>query len=833
LEPVLQRGAREAATQFLDSFVSQAWPVYRPGVPYLLNWHIDLICEFLTMITLGKLRKLIINIPPRYMKPLDSESKILMASGYRKLLKEIVVGDSVISGKGRPARVLEVHNQGLLETVEITTFSGKVLKAAIDHPVLTPEGWINAGDLKVGMVLASVIPEDRSRSNVPDEAFRLAGYFIGDGCTAPGPGTAIRADITCFDPIEESDIFRCAEILGFECNKSKAVAVSRFNLKGGVRAWLREIDMAGKGAWDKRVPNFVYSGNRSQVAQFIGAYFACDGTMHKRTPKHKSLLISFSSVNRPLLEDIQHLLLRLGIRSRVRPHKAKYNNFTKGEYLSWTLDLSTKDDTTRFIDIIPVYSEKSERLKKDRVPRTKFNNLYLPDEISEIKSGNSECMCLTLDRDRSFTANDLVVSNSSLVSVFWPCWEWIRKPEQRWIFVSYGYDLSMTHAYSRKLILSSPWYLKNWGHIVQINPRYSAIGEFMNLRQGIMTSTSTGGALTGKGGNRIVIDDPTNPREALSQTPRDSANSWFGDTCSTRLDDKMTGAFVLIQQRIHDVDMTGYLTGLQSSDLTAHIIENANGWTLLRIPAIADVEEDIVFPLSKRVVKRKVGDVLWEQREPLTELQTQKFVMDWQYEAQYQQRPSSLKGQIFSRDWIRLYEHLPGQKPLGTILSVDASFKDTETSSYVVIQIWRRYGVDNYLIDQLRDKMSFIKTLEEIDRLLAAYPSANTKLIEDKANGTAIIEMMRRKYSGVIAVSPTDSKEARAISVTPCFKSGNVWVPGGKSWTHDYLNEMTLFPGGRWKDQVDCTTQALKYMEELWGNKPFDDVNYPLRFIYR
>jgi predicted phage terminase large subunit-like protein len=407
-------------------------------------------------------------------------------------------------------------------------------------------------------------------------------------------------------------------------------------------------------------------------------------------------------------------------------------------------------------------------------------------------------------------------SKSALVSTIWPCWEWLTIPSQRWIFVSYAYGLSMQNAYWRRAIIRSAWYQRSWKQSIGINPKHDTVADTMNTSGGQMFSTSTGGTLTGIGGNRIVIDDPTNPRQALSVTQRSDANEWFGHTLSTRLDDKIAGAIVLIQQRIHDSDMTGHLTGLNSSDLNSHLIK-ANGWTLLRIPVIAEQDEEIVFPISKRVIGRKVGDVLWPEREPLKELEEQKRILDYQFESQYQQRPASRKGQVFDRDWLMYYDTLPPIQPESVMISLDSSFKGTQSSSYVVIQVWARYGPDNYLIDQVRDKMTFTETLDAMEAIIGAYPQAFTKLIEAKANGDAIIEVLKRKYAGIEEANPTTSKEARAIAITPLFRGHNVYFPRQAPWLHDLLTEITLFPTGSWTDQVDAMTQALKYLETMWG----------------
>ena len=105
---------------------------------------------------------------------------------------------------------------------------------------------------------------------------------------------------------------------------------------------------------------------------------------------------------------------------------------------------------------------------------------------------------------------------SLLVSVCWPCWEWIQRPSHRWLFTSYAEKLASRHAIDRRRLLTSDWYQRRWGHVVRLTRDVNAKLEYHNSRRGAMVATSVGGSVTGKGGNRIVIDDPHNPTEAES-----------------------------------------------------------------------------------------------------------------------------------------------------------------------------------------------------------------------------------------------------------------------------------------------------------------------------
>lgn len=176
----------------------------------------------------------------------------------------------------------------------------------------------------------------------------------------------------------------------------------------------------------------------------------------------------------------------------------------------------------------------------------------------------------------------------------------------------------------------------------------------------------------------------------------------------------------------------------------------------------------------------------------------------------YQQRPSPAEGGIFKRHWWQYYRQAPGKFD-EIIQSWDMSFKDKATSDFVVGQVWGRSGADKYLLDQVRGRMDFTATLQAVRSLSAKWPQARAKLVEDKANGPAVIATLKREISGLIPVEPQGSKEARAWAVQPEVEAGNVYIPdpGIASWVHDFVEECAAFPNGAHDDQVDAMTQAL------------------------
>jgi len=418
---------------------------------------------------------------------------------------------------------------------------------------------------------------------------------------------------------------------------------------------------------------------------------------------------------------------------------------------------------------------------------------------------------------------------SFLVSVMWPAWEWTQDPSTRSLFISYSGALSKLHSNYRRKLISSDWYRERWGHKVVLAPDHNRLADFMNSYGGIMYSTSIEGTATGMGGNRIIIDDPTNPKEAISDAKREFANSWFHDTAISRLDDKINGAIVLMQQRLHPFDMTGYLTDLSAPELDGYVLEK-NGWTLLRIPLIAESDAEIVFPITKKVYQIREGDLLWPEREGPDQIQEYKRdpVV---FSSQFQQRPTTGRGTVFQEEWFngQYYDRIP-VNPDAWILSLDTTYKDSAGSDFVCLGVWAWKGPNMYLDHLVRERLSFTACLNVIREVLAAYPNISSKLIEESANGAGIIDVLHTEIGGLIPIRPSGSKLSRAQAVTPFFQSKNVFIKMAH-WTHDYVREMILFDGStstkhKKDDQVDMTTMAVEYMQRTFGGlQEYSDKN--------
>ena len=308
--------------------------------------------------------------------------------------------------------------------------------------------------------------------------------------------------------------------------------------------------------------------------------------------------------------------------------------------------------------------------------------------------------------------------------------------------------------------------------------------------RGGQISTGIGGSITGEGADLLIVDDPYKNHEmAFSEVQREKVFNEWQNTLLTRL--HKGASVIVVQTRWHEDDLVGRLLKAEPEK-----------WDLINFPAIAEDHD---------ILKREIGDPLCPELGFDEEWAENKHfeVGSKVWASLYQQRPSPESGDFFKRDWIQFYKVLPELEEI--MISVDASFKDKKGSDFCVIQVWGKKGANKYLIDQVRDRMAFPATVAAIRSVAAKYPKAHAKLIEDKANGTAVIDYLKNEITGMIPVEPQGGKESRASAISPQWEAGNVYLPHPSNafWINDFIEELVQFPNAKHDDMVDAMTQAL------------------------
>lgn len=385
-------------------------------------------------------------------------------------------------------------------------------------------------------------------------------------------------------------------------------------------------------------------------------------------------------------------------------------------------------------------------------------------------------------------------SKSMTVSETFPSYFIGKNPERRVIAVAYGDHLAKKYGRLNRQKLME--YGADIFGVTLSSESFAANNWSLDGHSGGMLSAGIGGPLTGAGADLLLIDDPLkNRQEAESPAYREMIWSEWQNTLLTRL--QPGGAVIIVNTRWHQDDLCGRL-----------LEQEGDQWTVIRLPAEAEDPDD---PLG-----RQIGEPLWPEfgfDEAWLE-NTKRSVGSLAWASLYQQRPSPPEGNIYKRSWIRFYRELPSRMD-EMLQSWDMAFKDTKTSDYVVGQVWGRSGADRYLIDQVRGRMEFPATISAVHSLSAKWP-VPLKLVEDKANGTPVLQALKKEIPGLVGVTPDGSKESRAQAVSPTWEAGNVWLPHPSiaPWIHDFIEELVSFPYGKHDDQVDAMAYALLRLDK-------------------
>lgn len=319
----------------------------------------------------------------------------------------------------------------------------------------------------------------------------------------------------------------------------------------------------------------------------------------------------------------------------------------------------------------------------------------------------------------------------------------------------------------------------------------AGINKGVKYRGGMISRSILAGVTGSSYGDLIIIDDPVKSRkEANSEAIRNQHWGEWKDSLFMRR--HPATIYILIMTRWHEDDLAGRLLNPEYGEPL--------DWKVYNLTLEAE-ENDMLG--------RKVGEPLWAERYGYDFIAEAKRQPD-SFNALCQGRPTAIGGNIIKTEWWKYYDNLPDIQY--KILTVDATFKDTETSDRVSLQVWGKRGADMYLIDNHTARMGFVATIQAIKNMLAKHPGIRAKCIEDKANGSAIIEILRRYIGGIIPIkadASTGGKVARVQGISMFIESGNVYIPRNAEYTRDFIYECSAFPNGKNDDQVDGMAIAL------------------------
>jgi predicted phage terminase large subunit-like protein len=379
-------------------------------------------------------------------------------------------------------------------------------------------------------------------------------------------------------------------------------------------------------------------------------------------------------------------------------------------------------------------------------------------------------------------------TKSEFASFLFPSWLIGRNPKLKIIQTTHNSELAQRFGRKVRNLMDTPDY-KNVFPASALHPDSKAAGRWDTNHGGEYFAAGVGGAITGRGADLLIIDDPHSEQDALSETAFDNAYEWYTSGPRQRL--QPGGAIVIVMTRWSEKDLTGKL-------IKAQVEPKADKWDIIEFPAIMPS-----------------GAPVWPEYWKLEELEAVKAsVATSKWNAQYMQQPTSEEGSIIKREWWNVWEkkELPALEYI--IQSYDTAYSKKETADYSAITTWGVFKPDEVtpniiLLDAVRGRWDF-PTLKKQAFNEYEYWDPELIIVEAKASGMPLTEEMRRAGIPVVNFVPSkgNDKHTRVNSVAPLFESGVVWAPD-KKFAEEVVEECAAFPFGEHDDYVDSTTQAL------------------------
>jgi predicted phage terminase large subunit-like protein len=413
-------------------------------------------------------------------------------------------------------------------------------------------------------------------------------------------------------------------------------------------------------------------------------------------------------------------------------------------------------------------------------------------ELRQVRSGSNKRLLIT-QPPRSL--------KSISTSVAFVAWCLGHNPSMRFACVSYSHELAGTLARQFRMVVNSDWFLELFPNF---ELEKNTEEECVTSEGGGRFAIPVGGSFTGRGADVIIIDDPMKAEDAYSESARRSLNEWYSGTLLSRLNDKNSGAIIVVMQRLHEEDLAGKLV-------------SEGGWKHLNLPAIAEEQQRVQIGPRKYIVRNE-GDILHPEREGRDVLDKMRREMgSLNFSAQYLQRPIPIEGNLLKRTWIKWYEARPTQQTGDQIIqSWDFASTTLNSADWSVCTTWLKRRREYYLLDVWRGRVEFPQLKKQlIDLALRFLP--RTVLVEEIGPGLHLMQQLRMdRTAGVplpIGIKPDRDKLVRMEAQCCRFEAGQVFLPKEAVWLDTFLHELLAFPMGRHDDQVDSVSQFLNWAE--------------------
>jgi len=430
-------------------------------------------------------------------------------------------------------------------------------------------------------------------------------------------------------------------------------------------------------------------------------------------------------------------------------------------------------------------------------------------------------------------------SKTTMISIAFPAWAWLHNSEEKFMYASYAAKLGLEHSFKCRGLIESNWYRSRWGDRYTLSKDQNAKGYFLNNKGGYRISSSVGGTSTGLGASCLICDDPNSAKEGSSEAKRLNANMWWDQVWSTRLNNPKNDVRIVVQQRIHEKDISGHLLGNDTD----------NEWVKLILPMEFEekrIARTIVLPSTNGQIwedpRTTEGELLCEERFSDKEINKYKQELgSYGYAGQYQQRPSPEAGGIIKKAWFQWWKDTTPPQIEFVLQSYDTALTAKEMSAYSACTTWGVFYDHNHienviLLSMWRGRVEYPELREITKRLYFDYRDTGKErnplfkgrpvdmcLIEAKASGDPLIQDL--VAAGIMAVPFVPNKYGDKIQrvrlITPLIEGGRVWLPAKPPnydkllpFADEFIEAVAYFPNAESRDLVDTMTQALLKLKD-------------------
>ena len=435
---------------------------------------------------------------------------------------------------------------------------------------------------------------------------------------------------------------------------------------------------------------------------------------------------------------------------------------------------------------------------------TNWHHKYICDTLQE------ECERIIRQEPKT---KDIIINvpfrstKSLIVTVMFPVWAWIKSPKLRFITSSYSATLSIELATKSRDIIFSDWFKKRWGDVFHIKKDQNLKERYENNHIGMRRATSVGGTVTGQGGDFLIVDDPLSPQMANSATERDNANEWYRTTFYSRLNQADIGVRIIIMQRVHEDDLSGFLLDRETRLNYKHIC----------IPATNT--DGNIKPKSLEKFYNKDTGLFWEDRFSQKVLDDYKNALGtYGYAGQLQQTPTPLDSGMIHRDWFRIDRFRKDEAIVNFI--IDPAYTANQKNDPSALLAYTYTENKWQIVDCVNVRKEFPELVKFIPEWVQknGYTNKSRIFVEPKASGKSIVQTLVRETGLNVKEDkpPTKDKVARVSDISASLESGRVSLLNGK-WNEEFLDQLTKFPAAKHDDMVDCLVMAVN--KEIWGSR--------------